>query len=194
VYGTASSTTVSSGGIEIVESGGYATGTTVLSGGEIVVYDGATVSGLTVSSGGSEVFVSSGGYFSADSVQHAVLVQPSAPSSVDDRVAVAPERTASRASTAGSDSLRLSSSDWQALLRSLAPEESSAQHGPASRNQAAAASPAMEATVANLVQAMASFHAGAAMGEGALLDHLSSGTLGEESPPLARVHHAAWHA
>jgi len=187
VYGSASSTTVSSGGIEIVESGGYASGTTVLSGGEIVIYDGATVSGLTVSSGGSEVFVSSGGFFGPDAVQHGAVAQPSAPSS--DPVSAAPERTASRATTVGSDSLRLSASDWQVLLRALGPEESSAP-----RNQAAAASPAMEATVANLVQAMASFHAGAAMGEGTLLDHVGSGTLTEESPPLARVHHPAYHA
>src|SRR6185437_6270978 len=120
--GSATSTTVSSGGIEIVESGGSASGATVLSGGEIVIYDGATVSGLTVSSGGNEVFVSSGGFFSPDSVQHAALVQPSAASSDP---SAAPERTASRASTVGSDSLRLSSSDWQVLLKSLASEEPS---------------------------------------------------------------------
>jgi autotransporter passenger strand-loop-strand repeat protein len=60
VFGTTSNTTVSSGGIEVVESGGFASGTTVLSGGEIVVYSGATISGLTLS-GGTEVFISSGG-------------------------------------------------------------------------------------------------------------------------------------
>lgn len=63
MYGTASGATVSSGGIEVVEPGGYASGTTVLSGAEIVMYSGATVSGLTVSGGGTAIFVPSGGSF-----------------------------------------------------------------------------------------------------------------------------------
>jgi autotransporter passenger strand-loop-strand repeat protein len=68
VYDTASSTTVSSGAIEIVESGATASNTTVLSGGEIVVYYGANVSGLTVSTGGTELMLSSGGVFTEGAV------------------------------------------------------------------------------------------------------------------------------
>jgi autotransporter passenger strand-loop-strand repeat protein len=62
-FDTTSLTMVSSGGVEIVESGATANSTTVLSGGEIVVYSGATVNGLILSSGATEVLLSSGGVF-----------------------------------------------------------------------------------------------------------------------------------
>jgi autotransporter passenger strand-loop-strand repeat protein len=65
--GTASGTTVSSGGREVVSSGGTASGTTVISGGYEVVMSGGTASGTTVSSGGTET-VSSGGIASGATV------------------------------------------------------------------------------------------------------------------------------
>lgn len=67
-FGTTSLTSVSSGGVEIVESGATANSTTVLSGGEIVVYSGATVNGLVLSSGAIELLVSSGSIFPAAAV------------------------------------------------------------------------------------------------------------------------------
>jgi autotransporter passenger strand-loop-strand repeat protein len=58
--GQGNSTTVSSGGTELVSSGGTAISTVLSSGGVQAVNNGATVSGTTVSIGGLEVVVSGG--------------------------------------------------------------------------------------------------------------------------------------
>ena len=52
VYGTAGSTVVSSGGIEIVYSGGTTSNTTVSNGGTLELFSGAIASGTIISSGG----------------------------------------------------------------------------------------------------------------------------------------------
>jgi autotransporter passenger strand-loop-strand repeat protein len=137
VYGTTSGATVSSGGIEVVESGATASATTVQSGGEIIIYAGATVSGLVVNGG---TVVSSGG------------ASPAA----------ATQQTAVTYATSASSSVTSSSS----ATRDLAPT--------------------IESTVANLIQAMASFHAGTS--QGALFEPAIGGLWHEETATLVVGH------
>jgi len=134
-FATTTNTTVSSGGIEIVESGGTANSTTVLSGGEIVVYYGATVNGLNLSSGGTELMLSSGGIFPTGA----------------------------------------------AVRRGATAKKNAAVLG------ASTASASAETTVANLIQAMASFNAGSA-NDGALFESVSGGGFHEETGRLAASH------
>ena len=91
--GTTSGTNASSGGIEVVESGGTAVSTTVLSGGEIVVYAGANVSGLSVRSGGTEIVLSSGGTFN-EVLRAAIPVDGAASHTASDSASQAPSAAA----------------------------------------------------------------------------------------------------
>ena len=54
--GSASATTVDSGGAQDVYSGGMTTGATVLSGGAVILFSGAVAGGVTVDSGGAVEF------------------------------------------------------------------------------------------------------------------------------------------
>jgi autotransporter passenger strand-loop-strand repeat protein len=174
VYGTTSNTTVSSGGIEIVASGGTASGTTVLSGGEILVYSGANIVGLTVSSGGSEVIVSSGGGFFAFRAPETLQasLHAGAGSSNDPTSPTILRVTADTPAVANS---------------SVRPElhEGSSATGMAT----------VEATVGNLIQAMASFNAGTAS-QAVLFESVSGGLLTEDpgavtAPYRPTLHHSA---
>jgi autotransporter passenger strand-loop-strand repeat protein len=71
--GTASATTVSSGGLLFVESGAIATAATILSGGEVVI-DGGTFSG-TVSAGANEVLeiISAGATVSNETITSGLI-------------------------------------------------------------------------------------------------------------------------
>ena len=66
VYGSALSTTVSSGGTETVESGGTASGTTILSGGALEVSSGGTLAGTLL-------FAGSGGDLRIDGTSLSIL-------------------------------------------------------------------------------------------------------------------------
>ncbi len=65
VYGSAVSTTVINGGIEIVETGGFATGTTVSSTGDLTVDSGGVVAGDTLMTAGGEVILDAGAVVSS---------------------------------------------------------------------------------------------------------------------------------
>jgi autotransporter passenger strand-loop-strand repeat protein len=71
VFGTASATTVSSGGLQVVESGASATGAIVSSGGQDYIVSGGIASGAKVLSGGIEtVFGSASGTTLSGGVQY----------------------------------------------------------------------------------------------------------------------------
>ena len=80
VYGSAVSTTVINGGLEIVETGGFATGTTVSSTGDLTVDSGGVVAGDTLMTAGGEVIldagavVSSGASFSFSGVRNTLQI------------------------------------------------------------------------------------------------------------------------
>ncbi len=84
VYGSAVSTTVINGGLEIVETGGFATGTTVSSTGDLTVDSGGIVAGDTLMIAGGEVIldagavVSSGASFSFSGVGNTLQIDGSA--------------------------------------------------------------------------------------------------------------------
>jgi autotransporter passenger strand-loop-strand repeat protein len=59
--GTASGTTISSGGSQVVEDGGIAVGAKISGGGSQLVYDGGTASGATIGNGGASI-IGSGGF------------------------------------------------------------------------------------------------------------------------------------
>jgi autotransporter passenger strand-loop-strand repeat protein len=59
--GTASGTTISRGGSQVVEDGGIAVGAKISGGGSQLVYDGGTASGATIGNGGASI-IGSGGF------------------------------------------------------------------------------------------------------------------------------------
>src|SRR6185437_9638527 len=173
VYSSAANTTVSSGGIEIVDAGAVASGTTVLSGGEIVIYSGASTPGLTVSSGG--IVVSSGGSFAPMNAAAHLTGGATATPGAQSSTPPATQRQPADPAAAATEWFRVSS-------------ESQRDTVPLPSPITPADTPHVDATVANLIQAAASFDALTGAKAGALFNSSTGHLLHEEINRLAESH------
>ena len=136
-----------------------------------------------MSSGGTEIFVSSGGHFSPAIAMHgAAAVQAGATNAAPASKAMSAMSDAPVAASANPRSL--ASNDLQELLKAMASSDGPVQTH-TNETRAAVSSPSVEATVAQLIQAMASFHPGAPMGQGSLFEHTGEAMLAEGTAALA---------
>src|SRR6185437_13774119 len=161
VSGTAAGATILSGGEQLVYSS--ATNTTVSSGGIEIVDAGAVASGTTVSSGG--IVVSSGGGFAPAEAQS---VGAQAASQIADPA------------TAVAEWIRTSQEGWRESLTgssALSPEKANVSERAT-----------VDATVARLIQSMASYDAMVGTKEGAVFEPVRERLAHEELGRVAESH------
>ncbi len=173
VYGTANGTVIQSGGAQYIYDG-VANGTVILDGGYQVDY--ASDVGTIISSGGtqevwgatSNAIVSAGGLeiLQAGSIASGTTVLSGGTIVIYDGADV----TGLTVSSGGIE-IHVPAGEYYPQNQ-LAPMN------------AAAGSPAIETALANMIQAMASFNAGANAGQGAFFDTVSAGLLQQQSPTL----------
>jgi fibronectin-binding autotransporter adhesin len=182
VYGTTTGTVISSGGSQYIYSG-TASGTVISAGGYQDVY--GTTSNTTVSSGGIEV-VESGGVAEGTTVLSGGELVVSSGATASGVIVLS-----------GGEIVSSAGAIVENLMVSGGGEETSVISG---RSLVATASVEMttslaahdrssvEATVAKMIQSLATFNAGLAMNQGALFEPVSSGLLHEEVGTLVGAH------
>lgn len=130
------------------------------------------------------------------SAQPNATAQSAAPSRVaasQDATLHGTSRITPQASLAGHSTARLSWRDWETLLHSTSAATPAVEEVQSNAAAGPPASASLEASVANLVQAMASLPAGAGMGDEALLQPGSGGLQEEATTLAASRHHALRH-